>query len=80
MKTTAIDEEMNDYFTQLNDNEKKSVIQLIKTFLSSRKEFERTSIEQYNKEIEEAEAEIESGDFFTHDEVVKMSSDWLNDK
>jgi hypothetical protein len=80
MKTTAIDEEMNNYFMQLNETEKKSVVQLIKTFLKSRKEFERISIEQYNKEIEEAESEIQKGDLLTHDDVVKMSSGWLNDK
>jgi hypothetical protein len=80
MKTTAIDEEMNNYFMQLNETEKKSVVQLIKTFLKSRKELERISIEQYNKEIEEAESEIQRGDSLTHDDVVKMSSGWLNDK
>ncbi|MBV9961554.1 MAG: hypothetical protein JO072_04850 [Parafilimonas sp.] len=80
MKTTALDEEMNNYFMQLNETEKKSVVQLIKTFLTSRKEIERISIEQYNKEIEEAEAEIENGNSFTHDDVVKMSSSWPNDK
>ncbi len=71
---------MNDYFMQLNETEKKTILQLVKTFLQSRKEFERVSIEQYNKEIETAEAEIENGESYTHDEVMKMSSEWLHGK
>ena len=80
MATSAIDKEMHDYFMQLNETEKKSVVQMIKTFLQSRKEFERISIEQYNKEIDEAESEIERGESYSHEAVVKMSKQWTNGK
>ena len=80
MTTSAIDKEMHDYFMQLNEAEKKSVVQMIKTFLQSRKEFERISIERYNKEIEEAEAEVERGESYSHAEVVKMSKQWTHGK
>jgi len=80
MATSAIDKEMHDYFMQLNETEKKSVVQMIKTFLQSRKEFERISIERYNKEIEEAEAEVERGESYSHAEVVKMSKQWTHGK
>ena len=80
METSAIDKEMYDYFMHLNEAEKKSVVQMIKTFLQSRKEFERISIERYNKEIEEAEAEVERGESYSHEEVVKMSKQWTNGK
>ena len=80
METTAINEEMNNYFMQLNESEKRSIVQLIKTFLISRKELERISIEQYNKEIEEANEEIERGEFYSHEDVVKMSSKWTDGK
>lgn len=33
----------------------------------------RISIEQYNREIEEAERRVEGGEFFTQDEVEKMA-------
>ncbi len=36
----------------------------------------RISIDQYNKELEEAEARIESGAFFTQEEVEKMAKEW----
>ena len=81
METTTLDQKMYNYFMQLNEAEKKSVVQMIKTFLQSRKATpERMSIEQYNKEIEESEAEIEKGESYTHEEVVKMSKQWVNGK
>ena len=36
----------------------------------------RISIEQYNRELEEAEARIDRGDFFTQEEVEKMAKEW----
>ncbi len=36
----------------------------------------RISVEQYNRELEEAEARIDRGDFFTQDEVEKMAKEW----
>ena len=58
METSAIDKEMYDYFMQLNEAEKKSVVQMIKTFLQSRKEFERISIERYNKELKKQKQKL----------------------
>ena len=37
METSEIDKEMYDYFMHLNEAEKKSVVQMIKTFLQSAK-------------------------------------------
>ena len=34
------------------------------------------TIEEYNKDIEEAEAEIEKGAFYTHEEGMEMSKTW----
>jgi predicted transcriptional regulator len=34
------------------------------------------SIEQYNKEMEEAEAEIESGEFVSHEDLKKQMKEW----
>lgn len=62
---------------QLNEAEKKSVIQMLKTFLMGRKKTgKRVSIEQYNKEIDEAVTRVEEGDFYTQEEIEKMSKDW----
>ena len=73
----VLDKEMYNYFTQLNEAEKKSVVQMLKTFLKGRKEKPgRISIEQYNMEIDEAMEEVKLGEVYTHDEVVKMSKGW----
>ena len=63
----ALDKEMFSYFTRLNEAEKKSVVQMLKTFLKGRGEIPGCiSIEQYNKEIEEAMEEIKNGEVYTH--------------
>lgn len=73
----VLDKEMFNYFKQLNDAEKKSVVKMLKTFLNGRQEnTSRISIEQYNKEIDEAMEEVKRGETYTHDEVVKMAKDW----
>jgi hypothetical protein len=32
--------------------------------------------EQYNKELDEAEAEFENGDYITHEEMIKQVKKW----
>lgn len=36
----------------------------------------RISIDQYNRELEEAEAEIDRGEFITHEEFKKQMKAW----
>ncbi len=36
----------------------------------------RISIEQYNRELDEAEARVARGEFFTHEKVKKMTKEW----
>jgi hypothetical protein len=36
----------------------------------------RITIEQYNREIEEAEGRVQDGDFLSQDEVEKMAKKW----
>ncbi|GEP98125.1 hypothetical protein [Chitinophaga cymbidii] len=68
----ALDQEMQDYFTRLNDAEKKSVIQMLKTFLKGRKEgVARQTLEEYNSEVEEADSDIEAGNFVAHEDIMK---------
>jgi alkyl hydroperoxide reductase subunit AhpF len=77
MATRVIDHQMVEYFMQLNNAEKKSVVQLIKTFLKARNDASgRISIEQYNRELDEAEAEIEAGNFITQEDLEKEMEKW----
>lgn len=75
--SNVLEEEMHSYFTRLNEAEKKSVVQMLKTFLESKKDIPgRISIDEYNKEIDEAMEEIKKGEIYNHEEVLRMSKDW----
>lgn len=72
-----LEKEWQSYFVQLNETEKKSVLQMLKVFFKSPKEIaERISIEQYNKELDEAEKQIEAGNFITQEELEKEMKKW----
>lgn len=73
---TTIEQQLQHYFRQLSSAEQKSILQLIKTFVEGRGEEERISVEEYNREIDEALTDIETGNVYTHEEVVKMAKDW----
>jgi predicted transcriptional regulator len=71
METTTLKEEMLQYFDQLSKAEQQSLLDLIKTFVNNRPEFEPVTLEEYNKELEDGDTEIEEGNFLTHEEVKK---------
>jgi len=73
----VLDKELYDYFTQLNDAEKKSLLKMLKTFLQRRTESaNHISIEQYNKEIDEALTEAAAGNYITQEEMEKQAARW----
>ncbi len=73
----VLDKELSSYFMQLNEAEKKSVLLMLKTFLKGRNEnMQRISIEQYNKEIDEALAEVEAGNYITQKEMERKAANW----
>lgn len=81
MPISGIDKELLRYFSQLDEAQKKSLLEMLKTFLGSEtQEKEQTNIEEYNRELEEAMKRIDAGEFYTHEEVVEMSKAWLNEK
>ena len=72
MNSSSISKEMLENFTQLNEEEKISVLELVKTFLKSRKtDSHRQSLEEYNCELDQADKEIEDGEYVPHEEVMK---------
>ena len=73
----ALEQELLQYFLQLDDAQKKSVLQMLKTFVKGRgKKVARISLDQYNKEIDEAIARVESGEYYSQEEVERMSKEW----
>jgi len=72
-----IHHEMLQYFLRLSEKEKKSVLQLIKTFLQGKQEpVQPINFQQYNKEIEEAMARIDGGEFTTQESLEKEAAKW----
>jgi predicted transcriptional regulator len=71
------EQEWHNYFLQLNEMEKKSVVLMLKAFLQQRnQDTGRISLEQYNKEIDEALAEVEAGNYITQEEMEKRAAKW----
>ena len=73
MAAHIADNELAKYWPLLTPVQKESIVSVIKSFVEP---IERSSIEQYNKEIDEAVARVEAGEFYTHEEVERMSKDW----
>ncbi|MEP7237291.1 MAG: hypothetical protein ABI685_05490 [Ferruginibacter sp.] len=73
MTTVAIRKKLVDYMKVADDKKIKAMYALLEDDIE---QDGRISIEQYNKEIDEAMAEIKRGEVYTHEEVVKMSKNW----
>jgi len=71
MAASLADSELNKYWSLLTSVQKESILSVIKSFIEP-----ANSIDQYNKEIDEAVARVESGEFYTHEEVERMSKEW----
>ncbi len=73
----TLDNEIQRYLPLLGVAEKKSLLSVIKSFLSLKNETnDSIDIVQYNKELDEAEAEYENNNFITHEELLKQIKQW----
>ena len=73
MSASALDVELSKYWPQLTPVQKESLIGVIKSFLQSS---ERISIQQYNQELSEAEAEFQAGDYISSEEMLQLIKKW----
>ena len=69
MTTVAIRKKLLEYIKIADDKKVKAMYALLEDDIE---QDGRISIEQYNKELEEAEAEFEKGEFITHAEAIKQ--------
>ncbi len=77
MEASNLHQEMLQYFVQLTDREKKSVLDLIKTFLVGRRNsHSRISLEQYNNEIDTSMPRIDAGDFVSQETLEQDADEW----
>lgn len=72
MGASQTDIELSKYWPLLSTKQKRSLLELIKSFSQPG----RVSIEQYNQELAEAEAEYEAGEHITSDEMLKLIRQW----
>ena len=64
---------------ELKDVKDPTLIEAFKNMLKYRRKVsnpDRISIEQYNKELDESIADIEAGNYHTHEEVKAMMQQW----
>ncbi len=77
MAISATDKELLKYFTRLDEPQKRSLLELMKTFLGSDKEpSERASLKQYNREIDEAMQRIKRGEYTTLEDLEREMQSW----
>ncbi len=71
----VIDKQIYEYLPLLGNDEKKSILTVIKSFLHLKQE-SQINIEQYNKEIDEALLQIKNGEFITQEDLEEESKTW----
>ena len=76
MSAHSLEQEFDQNRNKLSIVEKESLLAVAKNIVEQKDESGRITIEQYNKEIDEAMERIDAGEFYTHEEVIKMSKDW----
>ena len=64
------------FIQKLSDVNESLFEQLENLLKKGTKEPKRISIEQYNKEIDEAILQVKKGEFYTQEEVEKMAKKW----
>ena len=77
MAASALDNEIQRYLPLLGNTEKQSLLEVIKSFLSLKKEnIESFNISQYNHDIDEAMKRIDNGEFTSHEDLEKEMETW----
>jgi len=71
MSTTDIDNELQKKIATLSDIQKESLLKLIDSFTDEAD----IDIAVYNQELEEANKEIEQGNFLSHKQALKLIND-----
>ena len=73
MTTLAIRQKLSAYLQVADDKKVKAMYALLEDDI---KMGESVSIQQYNKEIDEAEMEYQNGDFITHEAMLNEIKKW----
>ena len=75
MSTAQIKEKLHKYIDRGDESFLKVVYAMIKAY-GEEEQKGRITVDQYNKELDEAEARIDAGEHISHDEVEKEAKQW----
>lgn len=74
---SVLDKELIHYFTRLDDPQKKSLLEMMKSFLKlGEQPLKEVSLDNYNRELDEAMERISRGEFTTLEELEKEMQKW----
>ena len=76
MTATAIKKQVDNYLPLLSAKQQALVLDMIKSLLNVDMDTKRISRKQYNKELNEAVARIEKGNYVSHKDALKELSKW----
>jgi hypothetical protein len=81
MSALSIDKELKQFWPKLTIAQKEAVLIVVKTYVTPQDDDflpdePGVTIAQYNREIDEAMAEMDRGEFYTHEEVMKKFAEW----
>jgi len=74
---SILDKELDSYFSQLNELQKKSLLNMIKSFLQSNvKTLESITIAEYNEDLDNSMLRINQGHFASLESLEKEMQEW----
>lgn len=77
MEATTIQERIQEIIPSLTMEEQQDVLNFVTGLLQSHEEeVDEAFLEEYNREIDEAIAEVDAGHFFTQEEIEKKYAEW----
>ena len=73
MGAPSLENTLMEYWAQLNVVQQESIVSLIKSIVQPE---ERTNLELYNREIDEAMKRIDEGRFIAQEDLEKEAEQW----
>ena len=80
MAATDINKELATYLPLLTERQQGILLDMVKNILHIDKKEKHITIDQYNKEIDQALKQINNGETSSHAEMLKQSTKWFKRK
>ena len=80
MATTQVRKQLDTYLPLLSNRQQEILLAMVKNLLNIDTKEKRITLEDYNKELEASEKQIEEQKSMSHAAVIKQSKTWLKRK